>query len=74
MHNGRVCADWASEDAVGIGKVDDDDLSLFINLFSYANKVVGFERQCLGRRDGDLVSAQRRALQTWLTWKDIEAG
>jgi hypothetical protein len=50
VHDGRVCGDGTPEDIVGFRKVDDDDLILLIDLFSYTNKAVGFKRQSLGVR------------------------
>ena len=43
MHDGRVCRDWAPEDIVGIGQVNDDNLILLIDFFSDTYKVVGFK-------------------------------
>lgn len=42
MHDCRVSADRSPKDIVGVGEVDYDDLILFIDLFAYANEVVGF--------------------------------
>ena len=47
MHDGRVSTNWPPENIVGVGKVDDDDLVLLIDLFTYANEVVRFECQGL---------------------------
>ena len=40
VHNGRVGSDWSSEDIIGIGKVNDDDLVLFVDFLSYTDEVV----------------------------------
>ena len=47
MHDGRVSTNWPPENIVGVGKVDDDDLVLLIDLFTNANEVVRFECQGL---------------------------
>ena len=49
MHYGRIGGDRSTHDIVGVCKVDDDDLVLFINLLSHTNEVVGLEGQCLAR-------------------------
>jgi hypothetical protein len=43
VHDGRVGTNWPPEHIVGVGKVDDDDLVLLINLFTHTNEVVRFE-------------------------------
>lgn len=40
MHNGGIRGNGSSDEIVGIGEVDNDDLILLINLLAYTNKVV----------------------------------
>lgn len=40
MHNCTVGSNRSPQDIVGIGKVDNDDLVLFIDLFSHAYEMV----------------------------------
>lgn len=47
MHYSRVGSDWPSKYIVCVGKVDDDDLVLFIDFFSYTDEVVGLESERL---------------------------
>ena len=47
MHNGRIGANWPPEDIVGVGKVDDDDLVLLVDLFTHTNEVVRLKCQGL---------------------------
>ena len=47
MHDGRISTNWPPENIVGIGKVDDDDLVLLIDLFTHTNEVVRLECQSL---------------------------
>lgn len=44
MHDGTVGSNRSPQDIVGIGKVDNNNLVLFIDLFSHAYEVVGLER------------------------------
>lgn len=48
VHNGRVGGDGPPHDIIGICQVDDDDLVLLANFFSYADKVVRFKSERLG--------------------------
>ncbi len=43
VHDSRVRRDWSTHDIVGISKVDNDDLVLFIDFFPNTNEVVGLE-------------------------------
>ena len=47
MHDGRVGANWPSEDIVGVRKVDDNNLVLLVDLFTHTNEVVRLECQGL---------------------------
>ena len=47
VHNCRIRSNWAPQDIVGIGEVDDDDLILLIDFFTDANEVIALECQCL---------------------------
>lgn len=43
MHDGGISTDWSPEDIVGVGKVNDDDLILLIDLFAHTDKMVGLK-------------------------------
>ena len=47
VHDGRVRRDGSSHEVVRVCQVDDDDLVLLVDLFSYANEVVRLERKRL---------------------------
>ena len=47
VHNRRVGGDWSTENIVGVGQVDNDDLVLFVYFFPDTDEMVGFKSQCL---------------------------
>lgn len=47
MHDSTIGGNGSPENIVGIGEVNNDDLVLFVDLFAYTYKVVGFESQSL---------------------------
>ena len=51
VHNGRVGGDWSTQNIVGVGQVDDDDLVLFVEFLPHTNEMVGFQSQCLLKTD-----------------------
>jgi len=52
MHDGRVCGYGATQDIVGIGEVNDDDLVLLVDFFTDTDKVVRLESECLKGKAG----------------------
>jgi len=42
VHDSRVGGNGSSQDIVCLGKVDDDDLALFVYFLSNANEAIGF--------------------------------
>ena len=47
MHDSAIGRDGPPQYMVGVGKVDNNNLILFVDLFTDTNEVVGLERQSL---------------------------
>ena len=47
VHNRGVGSDWSTQNIVGVGQVDNNDLVLFVNFLPHTDEMVGFQSQCL---------------------------
>lgn len=66
VHNGRVGGDGPPHDIIGICQVNDDDLVLLANFFSYADEVVRLKSKrlrCVFQCEGEIRTTARVAVR-----------